>query len=288
MGADIELAYSEKVVMNFGGSCLATPARTMYVCKLVKRHVDDGYWPVVVCSAMGKTTNALHSAGDSAIRGSISMEALRTLHTNALDSLVAPDATAITSKSGIRLIDIVSTKMLGQVGFLAKVFAVFEKYQVSVGVVAMSLTLDRTALDRYDVDAGCFLATSVFSNLIYFLYRICFRWTGLYGRATAGTQGLLGSAAVPGQGHHLANIQHRPRGRGAGHRLSGQGEGVKVEMLSQGASKVNVSLVARSADRDRFIRALHAAFFEGDTPTPHRRRRRQQQHTRLGGVGRCG
>jgi aspartate kinase len=40
--------------------------------------------------------------------------------------------------------------------------------------------------------------------------------------------------------------------------------GIKVEMLSQGASKVNISLVIPMKDKDRLIKALHAAFFEGE------------------------
>lgn len=33
-------------------------------------------------------------------------------------------------------------------------------------------------------------------------------------------------------------------------------------MLSQGASKVNISLVVQMKDKDRLIKALHARFFE--------------------------
>jgi len=33
-------------------------------------------------------------------------------------------------------------------------------------------------------------------------------------------------------------------------------------MLSQGASKVNISLVVKMADKDRLIKGLHACFFE--------------------------
>lgn len=36
--------------------------------------------------------------------------------------------------------------------------------------------------------------------------------------------------------------------------------GITVEMLSQGASKVNISLVVQMKDKDRLIKALHACF----------------------------
>jgi aspartate kinase len=38
---------------------------------------------------------------------------------------------------------------------------------------------------------------------------------------------------------------------------------ITVEMLSQGASKVNISLVVKMSDKDAVIKALHAYFFEG-------------------------
>jgi aspartokinase len=37
-------------------------------------------------------------------------------------------------------------------------------------------------------------------------------------------------------------------------------------MLSQGASKVNISLVIPMKDKDRLIKSLHACFFEGKKP----------------------
>ena len=57
--------------------------------------------------------------------------------------------TAITSKSDVKIIDVVSTRMLGQYGFLSKVFTTFEECGISVDVVAssdvsLSMTLDKS------------------------------------------------------------------------------------------------------------------------------------------------
>jgi aspartokinase len=46
--------------------------------------------------------------------------------------------TSIVVKSNVTLMDIISTKMLGRVGFLADVFDVFRRNLVSVDVVATS------------------------------------------------------------------------------------------------------------------------------------------------------
>lgn len=40
-----------------------------------------------------------------------------------------------------------------------------------------------------------------------------------------------------------------------------EAEGINVQMMSQGASKTNISLVVNDAEGDRAIKALHAQFF---------------------------
>ena len=39
--------------------------------------------------------------------------------------------------------------------------------------------------------------------------------------------------------------------------------GIQCEMLSQGASKVNISIVVQMKEKDVLIKALHSVFFEG-------------------------
>ena len=41
--------------------------------------MEKGYKPIIVCSAMGKTTNTLLSAGDFALQGQIFVDSLRTM-----------------------------------------------------------------------------------------------------------------------------------------------------------------------------------------------------------------
>ncbi|CAN0490738.1 unnamed protein product, partial [Laminaria digitata] len=57
-----------RTVIKFGGSSLATSKRLMEVAALVKMLIDQGQMPVMVCSAMGKTTNNLLNAGDFALK----------------------------------------------------------------------------------------------------------------------------------------------------------------------------------------------------------------------------
>ena len=67
--------------------------------------------------------------------------------------------TSIVQKKNVTMLDIVSTRMLGQYGFLAKVFNIMDKAEISVDCVAtsevsVSLTLDPSKMWSRDLRAG--------------------------------------------------------------------------------------------------------------------------------------
>ena len=143
---------------------------------------------------------------------------------------------AITSKKNVTVVDIVSTRMLGQHGFLARVFAAFEDHKLSVDMVAtsevsISLTLDAAhdlaALKRdlekiasVDIKKGKAIVT-------------------LIGEVRKSSE-ILGTA--------FGVCARR---------------GVQVQMISQGASKVNVSFIVDDKEGPGTVVALHDAFFGG-------------------------
>eukprot|EP01039_Chlorochromonas_danica_P006131 gene6131-6751_t len=98
VGEDIQILPPEngvtKIVMKFGGSSLASAERITYVAKLIKKHVEQGYRPIIICSAMGKTTNTLLSSGDFALQGQIFVESLRTMHLATAEALQLGPAVA--------------------------------------------------------------------------------------------------------------------------------------------------------------------------------------------------
>ncbi len=111
--------------MKFGGSSLANADRIHHVTQLIKDQIDAGYRPrAVICSAMGKTTNTLLSAGDYALEGRVNIDALRTLHNAALDEFdvsdnVRKEVTALLNEcedmlNGVKLIQELSPKSLDQ------------------------------------------------------------------------------------------------------------------------------------------------------------------------------
>lgn len=69
---------------------------SFFLRRLIKKHVEQGYKPVIVCSAMGKTTNTLLSAGDFALTGQVFIDSIRTLHQNTVSSLELPQSTMDT------------------------------------------------------------------------------------------------------------------------------------------------------------------------------------------------
>ena len=177
------------------------------------------------------------------VKNSYNPKALGTSITDTRDkgtSLV----TAITAKSSVQLVDIVSTRMLDQFGFLGQVFAAFSKNSISVDVLAssevsLSLTLDKNQREKVEDLKRLIRDLSEFSDV-----------TVLDERAIISL---------------ISNIDRAAEVMATTFRVMDK-LGVKVEMLSQGASKVNISLVVQMKDKEVLIKALHACFFEGMSP----------------------
>src|SRR6185503_1127584 len=168
---------------------------------------------------------------------------VRILNTRRPDdpgSRIAPESAAtasswgvksIASKQGIAAVTIVSTRMLLAHGFLARVFEVFGRHHVVVDLVttsevSISVTVDDTArLEGAIPELEAIGRVEVRSGLAV--------------------------VAVVGEG-----APHRVGLAGHVFTLLG-GVGIVVEMISQGASRVNLSFVVRDADAAHAVRLLH-------------------------------
>jgi aspartate kinase len=153
--------------------------------------------------------------------------------------------TSIVLKQHTTLIDIGSTRMLGQWGFLAKVFKVFDQQKLSVDVVAtsevsVSLTLDpaKTLWERDLIDEELDSLMDAFEG-----------WaTASYRRGMS----ILSLICSKEKTNFILARVFSVLGR----------EMVQVELISQGASKVNISLVVADEKAKGALRALHKEFFE--------------------------
>jgi aspartate kinase len=140
---------------------------------------------------------------------------------------------SIAYKENITVVDIRSTRMLLAHGFLAKIFEIFDRYEtavdmVSTSEVSVSLTIDRTE------------------------------------RLAEITRELEEFAEVrPAPGQVIVcvvgdNIRHTPGVAGRLFQALGNGN---LRMISQGASRLNVSFVISENDLHPTVQALHQTFF---------------------------
>jgi aspartate kinase len=142
---------------------------------------------------------------------------------------------AITTRLGITLVDIVSTRMVGQAGFLGEVFSAFARNKISIDMVAtsevsVSLTLDTT----YDL-----------TELKKELGRIA-KVDIKTGKAIISIIGdVRRSSEILARAFRICQLI-----------------GVTVQMVSQGASKVNISFIVDDNEAQEVLKALHLDFFE--------------------------
>jgi aspartate kinase len=142
---------------------------------------------------------------------------------------------AITTRRDVTMVDITSTRMMGQSGFLEQVFAAFSRYGISVDIVAtsevsVSVTLDAAYnLDRTRED----------------LLKI------------AHVDIKIGKAIITIIGDVERSSEILSRACGVCFEL-----GVQVQMISQGASKVNISFIVEDTQAVDVVRGLHKEFFD--------------------------
>lgn len=146
-----------------------------------------------------------------------------------------PPVCAITNLKHVTLIDIVSTRMLGAAGFLAHIFNQFLKWNISIDVIATS-----------EVSVSLTVNTAVdLSGLLEDLGNVA----DVYAHAEKSIVTIIcdasHSSALLAAGFEALN-----------------NEGINVQMISQGASKVNISIIVDDAEADKTVQILHKAYFE--------------------------
>ncbi len=140
---------------------------------------------------------------------------------------------SIAFKRGVTIINVASTRMLMAYGFLRTIFEVFERHQTSIDVVttsevSVSMTLDNAdQLEAIKRDLGGIGEVSV----------------------------ERGKAIVCVVGD---NLKFTP---GVAARLFRAIEHTNVNMISQGASEINLTFVIDESDAERVVRSLHQEFF---------------------------
>ena len=152
----------------------------------------------------------------------------------------AQAATAIASRGPVTLLTVSSPRMLDHAGFMQRLFEVFGEHQVSVGLIATAeVSVSVTVEDEVDLEA-LLRDLGEFAEVEVARGRAIIAVVGDRLRATRGLAARVFSSLAP-----VAN----------------------VELISQGANEINLSVVVRCDERDEALRALHAGLFE-DAPLP--------------------
>ncbi len=144
---------------------------------------------------------------------------------------------AIAFKKDITVITVISSRMLLAWGFLAKVFAIFEKNQVSVDLVStsevsISMTVDKKArLDAIRKDLEDIATVKVYYNQALI---------SLVGKNMMKSKGVAASA--------FEALSEFP-----------------IRMISQGSSDINLSVVVENEHAVEAVQALHDTFFPNRT-----------------------
>lgn len=171
-----------------------------------------------------------------AIEEGIPVRVLNTFNATAPGTLITgeerPSIKSVTFKKEITTVNLVSLGMLGAHGFLAKIFAAFERHAVVVDVVStsevsVSVTVDREVPAALVEDLRAFATVEVETDMAI----VC----------------------VVGEG-----IRTQPDVLG---RLFSAVGSVPVSMVSQGASKRNVTFVVAERDARRVVEQVFQAFF---------------------------
>jgi aspartate kinase len=142
--------------------------------------------------------------------------------------------TAIASKKQVSVVDITSTRMLMAHGFLRRLFEVFERHKTAVDVVTTSeVTVSVTVDDRRRL-AAIVTDLSEFADVAceHDMAIVCAVGDGLRTDPTLVGEVLLGVGDVP------------------------------LRLVSQAASRRNVTFVVREADLAAVLARLHARFFQ--------------------------
>ena len=141
---------------------------------------------------------------------------------------------AITSVKHVTLIDIVSTRMLGAAGFLAHIFNQFLKWNISIDVVATSeVSVSLTINTDADI-----------SGLLEDLKKVADVEVKQEKAIIAIICDVGSTSSILADGFKALNEN-----------------GINVQMISQGASKVNISFICDDCQSKDVVKILHKAYF---------------------------
>ena len=176
------------------------------------------------------------------IAAGIPLRVLNTFNPKSMGTLVTDQTqtnspiTAISHKMKVTLVNIYSLEMLHQKGFLAKVYNIFADNNISIDLVSSSEVSESIVLDNDDQLPNAVTEISKFAKVTV--------------KKDVGMVSLIGDGIVAKTQtiKEIFEVLHK--------------ENILVSMVSLGAIDINVSLVVKSEEVEKAVRALHINFFK--------------------------
>eukprot|EP01135_Chromosphaera_perkinsii_P009026 Nk52_evm44s1569 gene=Nk52_evmTU44s1569 len=148
-------------------------------------------------------------------------------------SVVRQGAVAVTAKRGVLILQVKSNRQLGSRGFFAKVFSILDSHKLNVDIISTSIVdISMTLEDRKKERLGLAL-----KELAY------------VGQVSV----MKGMAIVSMIGERMSNQV----GMSASFFAALSQKKINIEMISQGASEINISCVIAEEGVDIALEALH-------------------------------
>ncbi|MCL5969907.1 MAG: aspartate kinase [Patescibacteria group bacterium] len=172
-----------------------------------------------------------------AIKAGIPVRVLNTFNLKNEGTLIAEKVkstnaiTAIAFKRKVTLVNIYSMEMLKSIGFLAKVFEIFTKSNISVDLVSVSEVSISVTLDNDERLKDCVKELSQFASVT--------------SNSNLGMVSLVGEGIVTSSNiiHKIFDILDK--------------EKILVRMVSLGATDINISLVIQNDQVEQAVKMLH-------------------------------
>lgn len=146
---------------------------------------------------------------------------------------------AISFKRKIILVNIYSTEMLLQKGFLAKIFSIFAKNNISVDLVSVSEVSVSVTLDNTENLSNAVTQLSKFTNVTVV--------------ENLGMVSLIGEG-ITDSSHNIKNIFNV---------LNDQR--ILPKMISLGATNINISVIIKAEQLEKAVKKLHQKLISSDT-----------------------
>jgi aspartate kinase len=145
---------------------------------------------------------------------------------------------AIAAKKRITIIDVAATRMLLAHGFLRAIFEIFDRHRVPVDVVSTSEVSVSVTVDSNESIPALAADLAKLADVKY--------------------EGRKAIVCVVGE-----SLREKP---GVAARVFGELSDVKIRMISQGASEINLTFVIEEDDVPQVVQRLHAKFFADPDP----------------------